>query len=212
MFCSKCGATVPEGVSFCPACGQPAGGAPAVMPPAPSPSVAAAYAASADARRPLYYAGFWLRVVAAVLDLIVLGIPVACIFLVLAVALGAGAAIHKINPDDPPFTRIAALIGFILLFVIVFAVGEWLYFALLEASSWQGTVGKKILGLYVTDLEGKRISFGRASGRFCAGRLLARLPGPGGLYFLVSCICVGFTEKKQALHDMIAGCLVMKKV
>ena len=211
MFCSKCGATVPEGVSFCPACGQPAGGAPAVMPPAPSPGVAAAYA-TAMATPPPPYAGFWLRFLAAILDGFVLGIPVACIIAVLAIALGFGAAIHNINPDDPPTAIIAALIGFIFLSVIVLAAGEWLYFALLEASPWQGTVGKKILGLYVTDLEGRRISFGRASGRFCAGRLLGLVAGPGGLYFLVSCICVGFTEKKQALHDMISGCLVMKKI
>jgi uncharacterized RDD family membrane protein YckC len=182
-----------------------------VMPPAPSPGVAAAYAA-ATAAPPPPYAGFWLRVLAAILDGFVLGIPVGCIIVALAIALGAGATLHNINPDDPPTAIIAALIGFIFLFIIVLAVGEWLYFALLEASSWQATVGKKVLGLYVTDLEGKRISFGRASGRFCAGRLLGLVAGVGGLYFLVSCICVGFTEKKQALHDMIAGCLVMKKV
>jgi uncharacterized RDD family membrane protein YckC len=210
MFCSKCGATVPEGVSFCPACGQPTGGAATAMPPAPSPGIAAAYAA-AMATPPPPYAGFWLRFLAAILDALVLGIPVACIA-VLAIALGFGAGFHNINPDDPPTAIIAAMIGFILLFVVAFAVGEWLYFALLEASSWQGTVGKKILGLYVTDVEGKRVSFGRASGRFCGGRLMRFVPGIGGLYFLVSCICAGFTEKKQALHDMIAGCLVMKKV
>jgi len=54
------------------------------------------------------------------------------------------------------------------------------------------------------------LSFGKASGRFFAGRGLGMVPYLGGLYYLVDCIMAGFTEKKQALHDMIAGCLVQR--
>jgi uncharacterized RDD family membrane protein YckC len=56
----------------------------------------------------------------------------------------------------------------------------------------------------VTDLNGDRISFGKASGRFF-GKIISRLILGIGFFM------IGFTEKKQGLHDMIAGCLVVKK-
>jgi uncharacterized RDD family membrane protein YckC len=80
-----------------------------------------------------------------------------------------------------------------------------LYYALLESSTWQGTLGKRALGLEVTDLEGRRISFGRATGRFFAKIISA-------LILWIGFIMAGFTEKKQALHDMIAGTLVIRKL
>ena len=106
-------------------------------------------------------------------------------------------------------TIIGPKIGLIL---FVTAIASWLYWALCESSAWQATLGKKALGIIVTDLEGRRISFGRASGRFWAGRGAGSIPYLGGTYFLVDCICVGFTEKKQAIHDMIASCLVLRKL
>jgi uncharacterized RDD family membrane protein YckC len=81
---------------------------------------------------------------------------------------------------------------------------SWLYWALLESSRWQATLGKKMLGLQVTDLEGRRISFARATGRYF-GKVISTL------LLLVGFAMAGFTEKKQALHDMIASCLVLKK-
>ena len=81
----------------------------------------------------------------------------------------------------------------------------WLYSASLESSVWQATVGKKVLGLYVTGLDGKRISFLRASGRF-VGKSLEHLT------LFVGFIMAGLTAKKQALHDMLAGCLVLRKL
>jgi uncharacterized RDD family membrane protein YckC len=103
--------------------------------------------------------------------------------------------------------------GFILSVLLIMFVGSGLYFAILECSPLQGSLGKKILGLYVTDTDGNRISFGRASGRFFAGKFVAvGVPGLGIIYFMLSCIFAGFTPKKQALHDMIADCLVMRKL
>ena len=81
----------------------------------------------------------------------------------------------------------------------------WLYSASLESSVWQATVGKKLLGLYVTDVSGKRISFARASGRF-VGKSLEHLT------LFIGFLVAGFTARKQALHDIIAGCLVLRKV
>ena len=90
-------------------------------------------------------------------------------------------------------------------FILISAVLKWLYYALLESSSWQATLGKKALGLEVTDLEGRRISFGRASGRFF-GKIIS------AIILYIGFLMAGFTEKKQALHDMMAGTLVIRKM
>jgi uncharacterized RDD family membrane protein YckC len=81
----------------------------------------------------------------------------------------------------------------------------WLYYALCESSSWQATPGKRLLGLRVCDLNGRPISFVRASGRFM-GRIVTGIV-PFGIGYLMA----GLTARKQALHDMIAGCLVLRQ-
>ena len=81
----------------------------------------------------------------------------------------------------------------------------WLYFALMESSPHQGTLGKLALGLKVTDLNGDGpISFGRATGRHFSKILSVVILGIGF-------IMAGFTARKQALHDLIAGCLVLRR-
>jgi len=158
------------------------------------------------------YAGFWLRVPAAILDLIVLAIPLSVFVSFLAVAKGIALAFLKLRPDEPP-SAVISTFGkpAVLLVLCFFVVSGWLYFALLESSSWQGTIGKRVLGLYVTDAEGNRLTFGRASARFFGGRFLAHAPYFGVLYFAMDCICAGLTARKQAGHDMLAGCLVLRK-
>ena len=78
----------------------------------------------------------------------------------------------------------------------------WLYSALFESGGWQATPGKRVLGIKVTDLYGSRISFGRASGRHFAKYITGFTLGIGYLMIL-------WTERKQALHDKIAGTLVI---
>jgi uncharacterized RDD family membrane protein YckC len=68
----------------------------------------------------------------------------------------------------------------------------------------QATVGKMALGIVVTDLQGRRISWARANARYWAHLIT-------GLTFGVGYLMVAFTQKKQALHDIIAGTLVVKK-
>ncbi|MCI0556277.1 MAG: RDD family protein, partial [Anaerolineae bacterium] len=63
---------------------------------------------------------------------------------------------------------------------------------------------KMALGIVVTDMNGNRISFGRATGRYF-GKILS------GLIIYIGYIMVAFTEKKQGLHDMMASCLVLNK-
>jgi len=80
----------------------------------------------------------------------------------------------------------------------------WLYFAMMESSVYQATLGKMALGLQVTDRQGNRIGFARASGRFF-GKIVS------GMILLIGYMMAGWTERKQALHDMLADTLVVRK-
>ena len=157
-------------------------------------------------------AGFWLRVAAAIIDLIILAIPLAIAVSYLSVAMGSWRAFLKLHPGQSS-EEIVAAFGrtYLLAILCFFLVTGWLHFALFESSPWQGTVGKKFIGLSVADVRGNPVTFGRASGRFFAGRLLAHVPFIGSLYIAVDCICAGRTSRKQALHDMLSGCLVLRK-
>lgn len=209
MYCSKCGAMVADGASFCSACGQPtasAGGTQTqagVMPPPPPQ-------AAVVAGTPVMYAGFWLRVVAAIIDYLIIGIPLGAIFFAL-MASSIPALMRMQGEGEAPMMIAFTILPRLIALGVISLVGSWLYWAALESSDWQATLGKKALGLYVTDMEGRRCSFGKTSGRFWGGRGIGAVPYLGGLYFLISCIMAGFTERKQALHDMIANCLVLRK-
>lgn len=138
------------------------------------------------------YAGFWMRVVAYIID----GLIMSLVFVPLGIILGVFMAGAGIDESSVEFQLInLSSNGFSLL-------AGWLYHGFMESSSWQGTVGKKALGLRVTDLDGHRISFARATGRYF-GTILS------GMICFVGFFMVAFTEKKQALHDMLAGTLVL---
>jgi uncharacterized RDD family membrane protein YckC len=196
MFCSKCGANVAEGAAFCAACGQQAGGIAAAP-------VAAAIPAGYVARPTVAYAGFWLRFVAMIIDIIALGIAGSILTFPFAVSMGTGMFLHGRQPMRPE--ELFEFFGGLWRVVLIRMVLNWLYYAFLESSAWQGTLGKKALGLEVTDLAGQRISFGRATGRHFAKII-------SGLILCIGFIMAGFTEKKQGLHDMIAGCLVIRRL
>jgi uncharacterized RDD family membrane protein YckC len=138
------------------------------------------------------YAGFWLRVVASLVDMLAMYIPLGFIF-VIAIVLTKLVAGKEYDPTI-----------MLLESPIVIIVGTWLYFAVLESSPWQATLGKKLLGLYVTDLNGQRLTFSRAAGRTLAKYLSVMTAGIGYL------LC-GFTERKQASHDVVAKCLVLRR-
>ena len=129
------------------------------------------------------YAGFWRRFAAWLIDYILVSVVTTIAVLVLG-AIGDDAGLA---------------IGYVLA-----VVGGLAYYAWFESSANQATVGKMALGIQVTDLNGNRISFGRALGRTLAKIL-------SGLILLIGYIMAAFTEKKQGLHDMIAGTLVVKK-
>jgi uncharacterized RDD family membrane protein YckC len=158
------------------------------------------------------YAGFWLRVSPAVFDFLILGFLMALFVSCVAIYKGMPPALMNLRPGDPPDVVIAAF-GKPAIFAMLgfFVFVSWLYCALLECSPWQGTLGKKFFGLYVTDVQGNRLTFGRASRRYFCGRFWLCVPSFGGLYFTTDCLCSGLTARKQALHDVISGCVVLKR-
>jgi len=143
------------------------------------------------------YGGFWRRVLAYIIDAIILSIVGGVIS---GSVLGSAAGLSSLTAGGDPT---AAFTGAMAGVQVVSFVLNWLYFAILESSSMQGTLGKKALGMIVTDLDGGRISFGRATGRYFAKILSA-------LVLCIGYIMVGFTERKRGLHDMIANTLVIK--
>jgi uncharacterized RDD family membrane protein YckC len=221
MYCSRCGTQLADGTAFCGACGQPtagvspvpatpgiAVGAGSAVPVYAAPGSAVPYVSGAvPAFLPSAYAGFWLRFLAYLIDSVVAGIVFGIFALLVVAIVGVGyfrTLFEAMNGEDPTFPM--AAVALILLASAVSVVATWLYYAWMESSEYQGTLGKMALGLIVTDLPGRRITFARASGRFFAKMITGLIP------LGIGYIMAGFTEKKQALHDMIASCLVLRKV
>jgi uncharacterized RDD family membrane protein YckC len=194
QFCSRCGTVLNPGVAAgtVPSAGTAAAPAPALGYPAPPgyPIV------QVGAR----YGGFWIRVVAAIIDFFIIHFAVH----VVAAMFGVGGlALHPGlhgwgHPSALPFLLLGGgVVG------VATVCGSWLYEALMESSCYQATLGKMIFGMKVTDLYGNRISFARATGRHFAKIL-------SGMILCIGFIMVGLTERKQGLHDMIAGTLVRR--
>jgi uncharacterized RDD family membrane protein YckC len=133
------------------------------------------------------FAGFWIRVLAYVID----GLALAVISVVLA--LIAGEDFFNTDPSAPLYSAtdfISMLVGIV-------------YFVGFESSAYQATPGKMALGLIVVDTDGRRISVARSLGRY-----FAKIPS--ALILGIGFIMVAFTERKQGLHDMMAGTLVVR--
>lgn len=197
MYCSKCGALMADGATFCSACGQAFSAAAAIARPMNSQVVIAPR---------VEYGGFWLRFLAYVIDgaLIMIGVCIVAIPLIFLTGLGAFLSQIQLQ-EDWNENGVAFLIAVFLVFGVASLVVTWLYHALMESSEWQATVGKKALGLVVTDMEGRRVSFWRATGRHFGKIVTNMVPA------FIGYIIAGFTEKKQALHDMMAGCLILRR-
>ena len=132
------------------------------------------------------YGGFWVRVVAYIIDGILLTIVCGVVDRLLGINILATDWDHY----DPLANVISLVIG-------------WLYFALLESSERGATVGKMVMGLRVVTSDGQRLSFMNATGRYFAKILSA-------IILCIGFIMVAFTDKKRGLHDIIAGTLVIK--
>jgi uncharacterized RDD family membrane protein YckC len=208
IYCNKCGSpNAPMGV-YCSRCGTPLNPAMASAPgSAAAPAVAAAMPYAPVVAAGARYGGFWIRVVAVIIDEIVVHVATTPIAILFGLGgLGLLGAHRGFSPEDfghldLDMLRLYIIGGFSL--VLLRVAGRWLYEALMTSSSYQATLGKMIFGMKVTDLYGNRISFARATGRYFAKILSGMMLGIG---FLM----VGFTERKQGLHDMIAETLVKR--
>ncbi|MFM1884967.1 MAG: hypothetical protein RL026_124 [Pseudomonadota bacterium] len=186
MFCTQCGTALPENSAFCHQCGNSMSGVPA----AGAPAHAAPTAASGDAR----LAGFWRRFAAMIVDGFVLAVPTYAVALVLF-----GTAFF-----DPTANTLFGSPLKALLYYLFSIGGGVLYAALMHSSSLQATVGKMAFGIKVTDLQGNRISLGRAVGRYFAMIVSA-------ITLCIGYLMAAFTQRRQALHDLLAGTLVVSR-
>jgi uncharacterized RDD family membrane protein YckC len=152
--------------------------------------------------RPVHYAGFWRRFVAHVIDQIIVGIAAFVVLIPGLALLGVGIGAGIMEESESAIGLILAAIAAYLAAIVLILVGQWLYYALMESSGRQATIGKLALGIVVTDLSGNKITFGRATGRYF-GKIVS------GMIMGIGYIMAGFTERKQALHDIMASCLVV---
>jgi uncharacterized RDD family membrane protein YckC len=135
------------------------------------------------------HGGFWRRTSAYLIDSFLVGIA----NFIVSFIMGFAGAMTGSAEVAVGVNLLASLIGIVL---------GWLYFAKLESGDAQATLGKRAMTLKVTYEFGNRISFGRATGRHFAKILSGFIAGIG--FFMV-----GFTERKQGLHDMLASTFVV---
>jgi len=177
MFCSRCGTWLPDEAASCPLCGL-------VLRPGATPPAAAPVAILEQ----VTYAGFWRRFWALLIDVIVTYFPIATVRVLLG--LPAGGSLDPLLPTA--------------WWAVLFEVGiDWLYAAILISSPWRATLGQAVMDLHVTDLNGDRISFARATARYLA-QILNLLTIGFGLLIQV------FSARRQALHDVVSGTVVVR--
>jgi uncharacterized RDD family membrane protein YckC len=140
------------------------------------------------------WAGFWTRFLGQFVDGILLGIIGAAAGFALGMVFVATGNVGANGQASPALTIASYALG---------ALIGATYYGLMESSAAQATLGKQAVGIKVTDLHGRRISFGRAVGRFFASYLSLFI-------FCIGYLMVAFTQRKQGLHDMIAGTLVVR--
>lgn len=182
IYCNHCGLASEHDAQFCQGCG-------ASLHPT---TVRLTSSISKSAPR---YAGFWIRVVAALIDTFLL---LAVIFPV-RMLLGSAVVLVGLNANLPNHETM--LVRRLIRLAIGIAIA-WAYKAGLESSTYQATLGKMAARLRVTDQEGRRISLARATARYFSKYLSAAALGLGY-------VMVGFDDEKQGLHDRIAGTLVL---
>lgn len=150
------------------------------------------------------YAGFWKRFAALLIDKVILGFGAVIILIPIIIMFGLGVAFNSDNmnmEDNAGF--IIAFLGAYMMLICFIVIMDWLYFALMESKKG-ATLGKMVLNIKVTDMNGNPVSFGRASGRYF-GKILSNLTL--GIGYIIA----GFSQQKQALHDILAKTLVVNR-
>lgn len=156
----------------------------------------------------LKFASVWKRAIAFAIDIFIVvslfSLLIAILNWLLQIPIeysifeGRGISIEMTDYIKENFIKLVVIYSLAKLFII------GLYFVGFESGRWQATIGKKLLGIKVGDFEGKRISIGKAIlrlfGKWISGQIL-----------LIGYLMAFFTEKKQALHDFLAGTFVFEK-
>lgn len=177
----------------------PAGTLPALFPNAAPPAAMLGYGLNETFYSPPpKYAGFWIRFCAAFIDGLLLIVAQYAVHLVILLPLGG--SLDEVFNESTSKAGIAAD----LISSLAGLIGGWLYEALMTSSAHQATLGKLAVGIKVTGMDGRRITFARATGRHFAKYI-------SQLTILIGYIIAAFTAKKQSLHDLIASTLVVKK-
>jgi uncharacterized RDD family membrane protein YckC len=173
---------------------------------APTPPPYVPFATAATPTAPTSFAGFWLRLVAYVLDTLVVGSVVYGVILLGMLALNPQGTLQDLRTGSE--TAMDGVPFWFKLIMVPFFVGTpLLYFSLMESGPKQASLGKMVVGAFVTDLRGARLSFWHAFSR-TAAKMITNFTC---IAFYIGYIMAGFTERKQALHDIIASTLVLKR-
>jgi uncharacterized RDD family membrane protein YckC len=188
MYCSQCGTQNSDEAKFCQNCGAPL----AVTAPAAAPATLT-----------VHYAGFWRRFVAYIIDRLILSVPDAILSAIFGLQL---LALFDFGEQGCEFNfeKLGTIIAAAIWLALATFLVQLFYYALFESSRLRATPGKMALGIVVTDREGRQVSFARALGRNL-GKILS------GLILSIGYIMAGLTARKQALHDMMADCLVVMR-
>jgi len=189
--CASCGnSRLPDG-NFCLFCGdvliEPASPAAGAKPPSNRVP---------DTADKIEYAGFWLRFLAGAVDVCVEAVGALLITLAIDFVLrhfGRTFGIDRWNAK--------VFAGFA--YIPILAVGSWLYCAFTESSAWRATLGKRLLGLQVINIDGGRVSFGQATVRHFM-KFLSFFSA------MIGFMMAGWTKRRQALHDIPTDCLVIR--
>ena len=143
------------------------------------------------------YAGFWRRLGAMLVDSILLSIGAGLVLLALQSVIHVAGRASGASAER---AELAAMLVPTLVILPLYLV----YFAAFESSGSGATPGKRALGIAVTDVQGGRLGFGQALARNAAKLVSA-------FTFYIGFLMAAFTARKQALHDMMTGCLVVRR-
>lgn len=154
----------------------------------------------------LAYASFTRRALARLIDLIVVLTPCAALYLLNRAAglpVRYTSLFNWVQPESATMFMTTDFPGVFAIFISIKLLIAFPYFALTESSRWQGTLGKHLMGIKVTTLEGERLSFGRATGRYF-------LKLVSSLEFMLGYL-ISFSDQRQTWHDYIARTLVLRQ-